>query len=189
MYAYINGIIKEINPKNIILESSNIGYEIFVSNPYEYEIGDRIKIYISQQIREDSNNLYGFKKKEQKKLFLDLLKVKGVGPKSALAILASANYSEIISAINNSDIKFMKKFPGIGVKSAQQIILDLKGKLKFSKNNLEKSNQKVVDAILVLQALGYNKSELSKIENKLYEYNFEKTDDYVKEGLKLLINK
>ena len=83
----------------------------------------------------------------------------------------------------------MKKFPGIGVKSAQQIILDLKGKLKFSKNNLEKSNQKVVDAILVLQALGYNKSELSKIENKLYEYNFEKTDDYVKEGLKLLINK
>lgn len=74
MYAYINGIIKEINPKNIILESSNIGYEIFVSNPYEYEIGDRIKIYISQQIREDSNNLYGFKKKNKKNYFWTCLK-------------------------------------------------------------------------------------------------------------------
>lgn len=190
MYEYIKGVITDITHNNIILENNGIGFEVIVANPYEYNINDNKKIYISQQVREDSNTLYGFKSKEEKKVFLLLLKVKGVGPKSALAILAGATSEEIIMAIDNSDVEYMTKFPGIGKKSAQQIILDLKGKIDFiSENNVGKKQQNVYlsDAILALEALGYSKKELTKVEKQLLSYNFDKVDEYVKTGLKLIM--
>ncbi|MBF0847449.1 Holliday junction branch migration protein RuvA, partial [Streptococcus danieliae] len=90
------------------------------------------------------------------KVFLLLLKVKGVGPKSALAILAGANSSDIIKAIESSDVNYMTKFPGVGKKSAQQIILDLQGKVDFIAEERKpvKSNAHLVDALLALEALG-----------------------------------
>ncbi|MBU0278475.1 MULTISPECIES: Holliday junction branch migration protein RuvA [unclassified Gemella] len=190
MYAYIKGTVTEISPKNIILENNYIGYDILVPNPYEYTISEEVTIFISQQIREDSNTLYGFKTKEQKEVFLLLLKVKGVGPKSALAILAGAKSDEIIEAIDKSDVNYMTKFPGIGKKSAQQIILDLKGKIDFiNDNNFNTNkNQELIDAILALEALGYNKKELSKIEKQLSLYEYKTADEFVKQGLKLLIS-
>lgn len=190
MYEYIKGVITDITHTNIILENNDIGFEVIVSNPYEYNINDIKKIYISQQVREESNTLYGFKSKEEKKVFLLLLKVKGVGPKSALAILAGATSEEIIMAIDNSDVEYMTKFPGIGKKSAQQIILDLKGKIDFisEKNFGKKSNNVYLsDAILALETLGYSKKELYKIEKQLSSYNFNKVDEYVKKGLKLIM--
>ena len=174
MYAYIKGKISEINPTNIVVDNNGIGYEIVVANPYEYQLEEEKQIFISQQVREDSNTLYGFSTKEQKKVFLLLLKVKGVGPKSALAILAGAT-----------------KFPGIGKKSAQQIILDLQGKVDFAatastpNNN---ANQYLKDALLALEALGYSKKELTKIEKKLSAFDYDGVDSYVKQGLKLLIS-
>ncbi len=132
MYAYIKGKISEINPTNIVVDNNGIGYEVVVANPYEYQLNEEKIVFISQQVREDSNILYGFSNKEQKKVFLLLLKVKGVGPKSALAILAGGTSEEIIGAIENQDVKYLMKFPGIGKKSAQQIILDLQGKIDFS---------------------------------------------------------
>lgn len=189
MYAYIDGTISDINPSNIVLDNNGIGYEIIVANPYEYALDEKTRVFISQQVREDSNTLYGFKSKEQKSVFLLLLKVKGVGPKSALAILAGAKSSEIINAIENSDVAYMTKFPGVGKKSAQQIILDLKGKVDFisEDTNLVKNNVYLSDAILALEALGYSKKELEKVEKKLAGFDFDKTDDYVKQGLKLMI--
>lgn len=188
MYAYIKGIVQEINPTNIVLENNNIGFELIVPNPYNYTLNDETIVYISQQVREDSNTLYGFQSKEQKKVFLLLLKVKGVGPKSALAILAGASSEEIIQAIENSDATYMTKFPGIGKKSAQQIILDLKGKVEFTLDNKgNKVKAEIADALLALEALGYSKKELTKIERKLLAYEFEKADEYVKQGLKLLM--
>ncbi|MBF0713905.1 Holliday junction branch migration protein RuvA [Gemella sp. GH3] len=189
MYAYIKGYVKEINPNNIVLDNNGIGYELIVANPYDYNTDEEITVYISQQVREDSNTLFGFKTKDQKKVFLLLLKVKGVGPKSALAILASASSEEIIEAINSSDVNYMTKFPGIGKKSAQQIILDLQGKIDFISNsdNVNKGNNPVLeDAILALEALGFTKKEITKIEKQLISYNYTKADEYVKIGLKLL---
>ena len=185
MYAYIKGKISEINPTNIVVDNNGIGYEIVVANPYEYQLEEEKQIFISQQVREDSNTLYGFSTKEQKKVFLLLLKVKGVGPKSALAILAGATSEEIISAV------YLTKFPGIGKKSAQQIILDLQGKVDFAatastpNNN---ANQYLKDALLALEALGYSKKELTKIEKKLSAFDDDGVDSYVKQGLKLLIS-
>lgn len=190
MYSYIKGLVCEINPTNIVVENNGIGYEIIVPNPYLYSLNKEETVYLSQQVREDSNTLYGFQNKEQKKVFLLLLKVKGVGPKSALAILAGASSEEIIKSIENSDVNYMTKFPGIGKKSAQQIILDLRGKVDFIVDTPLKTNKNIYleDAILALEALGYSKKELSKVENKLKEYNFDKVDEYVKLALKLMVN-
>ena len=127
-----------------------------------------------------------------KKVFLLLLKVKGVGPKSALAILAGGTSEEIIGAIENQDAVYLTKFPGIGKKSAQQIILDLQGKVDFSMTNISSVSKAVnnylSDAILALEALGYSKKELTKIEKKLSTHQFDGVDEYVKQGLKLLMN-
>ena len=189
MYAYIKGTIIEINPSNIVIDNNGIGYELVVANPYEYELKKETTVYISQQVREDSNTLYGFLTKEQKKVFLLLLKVKGVGPKSALAVLAGATSNEIISAIEKSDAVYLTKFPGIGKKSAQQIILDLQGKIDFKTEDKAQNNNDVYiqDALLALEALGYSKRELAKIDKKLASFDFGGVDEYVKQGLKLLI--
>ena len=192
MYAYIKGNISEINPTNIVVDNNGIGYEVVVANPYEYQLNEEKTIYISQQVREDSNILYGFSNKEQKKVFLLLLKVKGVGPKSALAILAGGTSAEIIGAIENQDAVYLTKFPGIGKKSAQQIILDLQGKVDFSMTSISSApsavNNYLSDAMLALEALGYSKKELAKIEKKLSAHDFNGVDEYVKQGLKLLMN-
>lgn len=189
MYAYIKGKISEINPTNIVVDNNGVGYEVVVANPYEYELNAENQVFISQQVREDSNVLYGFSSKEQKKVFLLLLKVKGVGPKSALAILAGATSDEIISAIEKQDAAYLTKFPGIGKKSAQQIILDLQGKVDFSvgqSSEVSTENIYIKDALLALEALGYSKKELTKIEKKLSTFDYNGVDDYVKQGLKLL---
>ena len=192
MYAYIKGNISEINPTNIVVDNNGIGYEVVVANPYEYQLNEEKTVYISQQVREDSNILYGFSNKEQKKVFLLLLKVKGVGPKSALAILAGGTSAEIIGAIENQDAVYLTKFPGIGKKSAQQIILDLQGKVDFSMTSISSApsavNYYLSDAMLALEALGYSKKELAKIEKKLSAHDFNGVDEYVKQGLKLLMN-
>ena len=189
MYAYIKGKISEVKPTNIVVDNNGIGYEVVVANPYEYHLNEERTVFISQQVREDSNVLYGFSNKEQKKVFLLLLKVKGVGPKSALAILAGGTSEEIISAIENQDAVYLTKFPGIGKKSAQQIILDLQGKIDFNTaaNKTESlANLYIKDALLALEALGYSTKELAKIESKLAKFEFSAVDDYVKQGLKLL---
>ena len=192
MYAYIKGKISEVNPTNIVVDNNGIGYEVVVANPYEYHLNEERTVFISQQVREDSNVLYGFSNKEQKKVFLLLLKVKGVGPKSALAILAGGTSEEIIGAIENQDAVYLTKFPGIGKKSAQQIILDLQGKVDFSITNISSApkavNNYLSDAILALEALGYSKKELTKIEKKLSTHQFNSVDEYVKQGLRLLMN-
>ena len=192
MYAYIKGKISEVNPTNIVVDNNGIGYEVVEANPYAYHQNEERTVFISQQVREDSNVLYGFSNKEQKKVFLLLLKVKGVGPKSALAILAGGTSEEIIGAIENQDAVYLTKFPGIGKKSAQQIILDLQGKVDFSITNISSApkavNNYLSDAILALEALGYSKKELTKIEKKLSTHQFYGVDEYVKQGLKLLMN-
>ena len=163
MYSYIKGQIKEIEPKNIILESNNIGYEIIVPNPYSYSVSDKIiTVYIYHYLKEDLELFYGFKTKSEKDLFLKLLSVSGIGPKSALSILASAQVEDIINAIDNSNQAFLKKFPGIGAKASAQIILDLKGKLSLeSANNFV--NEKENDCIEALISLGYPRKEITNV--------------------------
>ncbi len=182
MYAYIKGKISEIKPKYIVLENNNIGYEIIVGNPFSYSVSDVEKtIYTYHLVREDSNALYGFESSKQKDLFLSLISVSGIGPKSAMSIVAYANVDEIVSAINVKDVTFLKKFPGIGLKASQQIILDLAGKLEVDSNNSYTKDNEVIDA---LESLGYNKKDIIRV---LKDIDLTQNDSLIiKEALKKL---
>ena len=182
MYGYIKGIVTEIESSYIILANNNIGYLIYVANPYSFQIDNEYKVYTYTQIKEDEHLLYGFKEKEEKDLFLKLISVKGLGCKMALPILATGSISGIADAIDRENILYLKKFPKIGDKVARQIILDLKGKLTVSGNVSVNNNNELVDVLL---SLGYKNPEIKKvIPNVKQDLSLE---EQVKEALKLLL--
>lgn len=163
MYAYIKGIITEITSRNIVVENNGIGYEVIVANPYSFTQNMDITIYLYQYVREDMNLLYGFKTLDEKNLFLKLISVNGIGPKSALSIIASATVNEITAAIESRNDKYLQKFPGIGPKASQQIILDLKGKVNFDELATGlKDNSKMLMLTDALLQLGYAKKDITK---------------------------
>lgn len=144
--------------------------------------------------------LYGFETREEKKLFTKLLNVSGIGPKGALAILASGEVQQVVTAVENEDESFLVKFPGVGKKTARQMILDLKGKLQdivpdyfpnlFNADQLplhtHAGNLALEDAILALKALGYSEKEIKKITPDLRTEQLS-TDQYIKKALKRLL--
>ncbi|AQM41723.1 Holliday junction branch migration protein RuvA [Staphylococcus cohnii] len=199
MYAYIKGTLTVLNPTHVVLEASGVGYEIQTPNSYRFQKykDQEILIHTSLIVREDAQLLYGFINQEEKDMFLSLIKVTGIGPKSALAILASSSPNEVKVAIENENDAYLTKFPGIGKKTARQIVLDLKGKVQITEEdsshlfNVEHDDQQnsaiVKEALLALEALGYSKRELNKVEKTLNKESFDSIDDAVKHGLQLLI--
>ena len=183
MYAYIKGLVVEIESSYIVIDNNNIGYIIYVPNPYSYKVGEEYKVYTYTQIKEDEHSLYGFKEKEELKLFLKLISVKGLGPKMALPMLATGSINGIMDAVERENILYLKKFPKIGDKVARQIILDLKGKLALVERDLFTiNNQELVDALL---ALGYKQADIKKA---VVSVNANLTlEDQIKEALKLLL--
>lgn len=181
MYAYLNGIIKDIESNYIVLDINGIGYLIYVANPYYYQIENSYKVYTYTHIREDELSLYGFKSKEELDLFLKLISVKGLGPKMALPILATGSIEGIMDAIDRENILYLKKFPKIGDKVARQIILDLKGKLAktVTNNNI---NEELTEALL---ALGYKNNDIKKVVASI-DSNLT-IENQIKEALKLLL--
>lgn len=183
MYSYIKGIITEIESNFIVLETSGIGYLIYTANPYSFNIGEEYKIYLYQNIREDENTLYGFKTKEEKNLFLNLISVKGLGCKMALPMIALGSPSGIMDAIERENILYLKKFPKIGDKVARQIILDLKGKLTASQTLVQENSMD--ELIEVLKGLGYKQPDIKKIL-PLINQELE-LEEQIKEALKLML--
>ena len=185
MFDYIIGKVTDIKNNSIVLENNEIGYLIYVSNPYSYEIDKKEKVYIYEHIREDEDSLYGFKTYEEKELFLKLINVKGLGPKMALPILATGSISGIIDAIERENILYLKKFPKIGEKLARQIILDLKGKLVLSSDVDNSANQNEEELKEALLALGYKEKEIKKVITSVNKDN--SLEEQIKEALKLLL--
>ena len=116
MYSYIKGKITEVCATHITLECNDIGYMVKVPNPYQYEIESSVTLYIHQNVREDLIELYGFSSNDEKQMFINLISVKGLGQKGALAILASSTINEITSQVNLLNSKYFNSFPGIGPK-------------------------------------------------------------------------
>lgn len=184
MYGYIKGTVKDIESNYVIIDNHDIGYIIYVPNPYYYKLNEIYTIYTYTQVREDEYSLYGFNSKEQLNLFLKLIQVKGVGPKMALPMLATGSVEGIYDAIERENILYLKKFPKIGEKVARQIILDLKGKVNGSQMSLLNNNNtnELVDALL---ALGYKQADVKKVVNSV---NTDLTiEEQIKEALKLLL--
>lgn len=180
MYEYIKGKIIDIEQTYIVLENNNIGYIIYVANPYSFKEEDAT-IYIYQYIKEDEMTLYGFRNKEEKSLFLRLIGVKGLGCKMALPMLSSNSIDGIIDAIERENVLYLKKFPKIGDKLARQIILDLKGKLVSNNLNVT-NNDELIDA---LKSLGYKTNDINKVVKQIN--NKIKLEDQIREALKLLL--
>lgn len=198
MYEYLNGVITEVAPNYIVVEVGGIGYRILVANPYAFPMNELERVYVEQIIRENEQSLYGFLTADEKLLFQKLLNVSGIGPKSALAILANTDHTGLVQAIADNDITFLTKFPGIGKKTAQQIVLDLQNKLgdlPFN-NDIEINlvlpekqtidNPELADALLALEALGYAKKDITRVEKVLTKEAQLTTTEYVSAGLHLL---
>ena len=185
MYSYIKGEITEIKATNITIEAYGIGYFVKVPNPYSFTINSNTIIYIHHHVREDAIELYGFATSLEKETFEKLISVKGLGPKGALAILASASPQDIFTATKTSDAKFFIKFPGIGQKLSQQIILDLKGKLNFEEEATI-NDERIEQVGLALKSLGYNATEIKNILKRLKLEPDTTLSDAVKMALKML---
>ncbi len=183
MYEYIIGQVKDMKSNAIILENNKIAYFIYTPNPYVFKIDEEVKVYLYHHLREDEESLYGFKNKEDKEMFLNLIEVKGVGPKTALPILATGSISGIVDAIERENVLYLKKFPKIGEKVAKQIILDLKGKLKMEVDLEHDSSSE--DLYEVLKGLGYKDKEIKQVVIKVD--NTLTIEEQVKEALKLLL--
>ncbi len=184
MYNYIKGKVAYLESNFIVLDNNGIGYSIFVPNPYSYQDGEEITVYLYNQIREDENSLYGFKTKEERELFLKLLSVKGLGPKVGMGFFATGSIAGIVDAIERENVLYLKKFPKVGEKLAKQIVLDLKGKLGDVK--VESTTQSdSFELISVLESLGYKTADINKIVPNVDK---EKTiEEQVKDALKLLL--
>ncbi|MBF2372702.1 Holliday junction branch migration protein RuvA [Listeria seeligeri] len=199
MYDYIKGIITTITPEYIVVETGQIGYQIITGNPFSFQRleGTDAQVFLYQHVREDNISLFGFQTTEERYLFKKLLSVSGIGPKSALAIIASGDVVPLITAIESEDDVYLTKFPSVGKKTARQIILDLKGKLADVATNeiiynapendiVAGLSPALEEAILALEALGYSTRELKKIIPKLAKEADLTSDAYIKLALRLM---
>ncbi|RFU62777.1 Holliday junction branch migration protein RuvA [Bacillus sp. V59.32b] len=202
MYDYIKGVIDYVGPEYIVVDNGGIGYQVMTPNPFIFsaKISEQVQIFLYHHVREDIFALYGFQTREEKALFTKLLNVTGIGPKGALAILASGQVDQVVQAIENEDETFLVKFPGVGKKTARQMILDLKGKLEnivpdYFPNlfNDGKSTAKTAgysdeldEAAQALKALGYSEKEVQKVAKVLQQEELT-TEQYIKKALQLML--
>ncbi|EFQ56938.1 Holliday junction DNA helicase RuvA [Streptococcus downei F0415] len=195
MYDYLKGILTKITAKYIVVEAGGLGYMVNVANPYSFsdQMNQDIQIYLHYVVREDAQLLYGFHNEEEKAVFLNLISVSGIGPTTALAIVAVDDNEGLVAAIDNSDIKYLTKFPKIGKKTAQQMVLDLAGKFVEvpqadgkTSPQAQSTNQNLNEAMEALQALGYKASELKKVR-VFFEGTDETAENYIKSALKMLM--
>ena len=149
MYEYLTGLVTVVAPQYIVVDVNGVGYKLLVANPYRYQENrtKKVQVYVYQAVREDNISLFGFTDQNEKNLFMQLINVSGIGPKSALAILANPDHQGLVDAITNNNVSYLTKFPGIGKKTASQIVLDLRDKLtNESSSSLFATTQLTVDA-------------------------------------------
>lgn len=185
MYAYIKGKLIQKKPANIIIETAGIGYDILVSmNTYSNlpSQDEETSLLLHFIPREDSHNLYGFYTQDEKDLFLKLISVNGIGPKSAIAILSSINAFEFMKSIVEGNITLLQKIPGIGKKTAERMVVELKDKFKEIPvdnvgNEISLNKNKVSEeAINALITLGYGKTVAEKTIANILKVNQNITD-------------
>ena len=181
MYEYLKGELVAIQPTYIVVENHGIGYQIMFANPYRIQskLNEVIRVELQQIVREDSITLYGFLSDEEKELFQKLISVSGIGPKSAVSILANDDVNGFIQAVESGNITYLTKFPGVGKKTAQQIVLDLKG--KFTNIVVEEV------ATPVLLGLGYSAKEITKVWKELETAAPQTTQEALSIAFKLLM--
>ena len=200
MFAYIKGSLEMKFKNYIVIDVVGIGYKVFMSENAITtigEIGEIIKVHTYYRVREDDISIFGFKTSEELRMFELLLGVSGVGAKSALTMLSCIEPSDFAIAVISNNIKLLTQVPGIGAKSAQRIILELKDKLKSEQSELDqekienaklqstKTAENVQEALSGLMVLGYSKKDIEKAFEHLAVEDLS-VEDLIKNGLILL---
>ncbi len=196
MIAYIKGSLEQRADGSVIVEAASLGYQIFVSETTMRslpDIGEMVKLYTFMNVKEDGISLYGFSTADELHIFQCLLSVSGVGPKAALGFLTNLTPQELIVAILSEDVHALCKAPGIGKKTAQRVILELKDKVKTEDAiavNMDfvpsTENNTVLEAIDALTALGYSRSEAAKALNGIATEDMT-TEEILKAALKKMV--
>ena len=207
MLAYIKGTLEMKMTGYIVIDVGGLGYKVFMSDSGIEKlgnIGETVKVHTYYKVREDDISIFGFNTLEELKMFELLISVSGVGAKTALGMLAVCEPTEFALAVITEDVKTLTQMPGIGAKSAQRIILELKDKIKKeqqiqeltqatekiseTKTKLEEkieNQEKIDEAMAALQVLGYNKKEIEKAFEKLVKENMT-TEELIRKGLSIL---
>lgn len=167
MFYFLRGKVALIDKDSIVLDVRDVGYQILVSHIDDFELGEETLIYTYNVVREDENYLVGFRTLEEKNVFLSLIKVKGLGPKTVIGALSATTPQDVINAIASNNVAYLKKLPGIGAKAAAQVILDLKGELTGDKGN-PKQYEDVYDA---LKSLGFKGAAIDRVLATINEPN------------------
>ena len=173
MFAYIKGSVAECSPTHAVIEAGGVGYMIHISLPtYSFIQGkDQAKLHVHHIQREDIQALYGFSTKEEREVFVHLLSVSGVGPNTARVVLSSLTTDEVRQAISSNDVQAFKKVKGVGPKTAQRIIIDLKDKIGVSGGVVDSAplsnNTAQKEALSALIALGFPRTKASSVLSKV----------------------
>lgn len=195
MIGFLRGLVVEKQPTRILLDVRGVGYELSVpvstSERLAPENGE-VTLLTYLHVREDAMQLYGFSTQEEKKLFQDLLSVSGVGPRVALGIISGCRVDEFYSSIRQADIRRLTNLPGIGKKTAERLVLELKDKIKETgaaeaPAPAPGKEARITEALLALQSLGYNRTNAEKVLQQIAAGQTEvSTEALVKEALRRL---
>ena len=182
MIGFVRGKVHAYGVDYVLIDVNGIGYRINFNHPESLSIGQEITIYTYQNVREDEISLFGFLSLEEHDLFVKLISVKGLGPRIASSILGRVSAESVIKAIEEGDVEFMKRMPGVGNKTASQIILDLKGKL-VETGDVE-VDDRLKDVQDALKQFGYKNQEIKPVMKALRNEKGS-TDELVKKALKM----
>lgn len=202
MIGYLHGEIAHVSPELVIIDVNGVGYNVRINEQLAANlpsVGTKIKIYTYTYVKEDAFLLYGFSNADELALFKQLIAVNGIGPKGALAILSVMSARDLRFAIYAGDAAAIAKAPGVGKKTAERVILDLKDKVSIEETLEDigigsnedtvgmQDNEITKEAVLALVALGYGKSEAAKAVQKVSDSSVNTTEDVLKLALKYLI--
>ncbi len=184
MYYYLKGVVTIHLKDSIVLEVNGIGYQVLVSHPNDYDLGSTIRVYTSLYARDDTQFLVGFSTFAEKAIYEKLITVKGVGPHMAMTVLGGASVERIKEAIDNSDVLFLKRLPGIGPKTASQIVLDLRGKLTLPEGSAS-GDKNLDDALIGLRNMGFGAEEVARVADQIPDRGLT-TEEYLQRALALI---
>ena len=191
MITHLSGKLVEKNPTSLVIECGGIGYEVKISLNTFSSLGndEQVKIFTQFIVREDAQLLYGFSHKEEREMFLQLISVSGIGPNTAMIMLSSLTPEEIARAIISEEVRIIQSIKGIGIKTAQRVIVDLKDKMQkmqFSTTDLIVVHNTIkFDALIALTSLGFDKKNAEKAIDKVGQEN-DTVEQIIKAALKIL---
>lgn len=197
MIAYLKGNVIDVFEGGIVLENNGVGYEVFCSSAvlHKLTIGSCGSVFTYLQMREDGVSLYGFDTKEEKKMFLKLISVSGVGPKMGIAILSGMNTADLVTAIATKDVKTLSKIKGLGKKTAERIILELREKVNDDDVDAIVAMGSPIeqpllgedeDAVTALMGLGFNGTQSKNAVMAAREQGAQKIEDVIAFALRSL---